>query len=320
MVRLRLFDGSDADYSAIVEVASAVWPNMPVSADEWKHYDEAVDPQYFFARLLAENEGRVVGNGVFMEPFWSHRPGKYYIDIEVHPDFQNQGIGTRIYDEIVQRLAERNPMLFVSSTREDQPGGIHFLEQRGYQCVMREPVSELDVQAFDVDAFRKYIERVVQSGYKIVTLRELLATDPNALQDVYELNWTLEKDIPHPEPPTKPTFEAWRKLNFERPGYLPDAWFIAMDGDQLVGLSRLWTFQSDPQHLDVGITGVIPSHRRQGIAMALKVRGIEFAKAYGATEIRTGNEENNPMYQINLRLGFKPMPAWLSYEKSLTND
>ena len=61
------------------------------------------------------------------------------------------------------------------------------------------------------------------------------------------------------------------------------------------------------------------SYRRRGIATALKLRSIEFAKAYGAKELKTDNEENNPMYQLNLSLGFRPKPAFLSYKKSLTD-
>lgn len=33
--------------------------------------------------------------------------------------------------------------------------------------------------------------------------------------------------------------------------------------------------------------------------------------------IETDNEENNPMYQINMKLGFEPLPAWVDYEKTL---
>ena len=31
----------------------------------------------------------------------------------------------------------------------------------------------------------------------------------------------------------------------------------------------------------------------------------------------TANEENNPMLQINLALGFKPLPTWLGWSLAL---
>jgi hypothetical protein len=33
--------------------------------------------------------------------------------------------------------------------------------------------------------------------------------------------------------------------------------------------------------------------------------------------IETENEENNPMYDLNLKLGFQPCPAWTNYVKVL---
>ena len=67
-----------------------------------------------------------------------------------------------------------------------------------------------------------------------------------------------------------------------------------------------------------GLTGVLRSHRRRGIATAVKLPTIDFARSVGARYISTDNEENNPMYQLNLKLGFRPMPAWLDFEKHLT--
>jgi len=35
----------------------------------------------------------------------------------------------------------------------------------------------------------------------------------------------------------------------------------------------------------------------------------------GTRLIFTANEENNPMFQLNLRLGFEPQPAEIDWEK-----
>ena len=50
---------------------------------------------------------------------------------------------------------------------------------------------------------------------------------------------------------------------------------------------------------------------------AASVKAIEVAKADGFETIETSNEENNPMYQLNLHLGYKPAPAWLEFERRL---
>ena len=59
------------------------------------------------------------------------------------------------------------------------------------------------------------------------------------------------------------------------------------------------------------------SHRRRGIGTALKIKAMEFADRVGATIIDTMNEENNPMYQLNIEMGFKEITAALTFEKHL---
>ena len=57
-----------------------------------------------------------------------------------------------------------------------------------------------------------------------------------------------------------------------------------------------------------------------GIATALKLHAIRFAKKEGIELIETENEENNPMYQLNVQLGFRPLPAWVEFEKTLQEE
>jgi mycothiol synthase len=76
--------------------------------------------------------------------------------------------------------------------------------------------------------------------------------------------------------------------------------------------------EADPDTLASGLTGVVRSHRRRGIATALKVRACEYARRVGARAIETGSEEHNPMSILNAGLGFVPMPAWLVYKKTVS--
>ena len=104
------------------------------------------------------------------------------------------------------------------------------------------------------------------------------------------------------------------------PDYIPEGYFLALDGDRYVGMSSLWNRRVKKGEVYTKLTGVVRSHRRRGIATALKVRAHEFAKSIGAEVVVTDNEENNPMYDLNVRLGFKPMPAWLLFRKLLKEE
>jgi hypothetical protein len=82
-------------------------------------------------------------------------------------------------------------------------------------------------------------------------------------------------------------------------------------------MSCLWRHAAGRHKLNTGLTGVLRSHRRRGIATALKVCAMSFARDYGAIEVDTDNEENNPMLQLNYQLGFRSLPAELTLHKTL---
>ena len=73
----------------------------------------------------------------------------------------------------------------------------------------------------------------------------------------------------------------------------------------------------EPHKAWTGALGVLKKFRRNGIATALKIKAIEKLLQKGVTEVRTDNELNNPMYKINVALGFKPVPFSLEYSKEI---
>ena len=75
--------------------------------------------------------------------------------------------------------------------------------------------------------------------------------------------------------------------------------------------------KSDPHKAWTGSLGVLRKYRRQGIATALKVKAFEKLREKGIKKVRTDNEENNPMYQINVALGFTPEPYCFEYQKEI---
>lgn len=49
-LRIRKFDGSDADYQAIVKIDNVVWPEFQATIENWKHWDGSRDSKYRFQR------------------------------------------------------------------------------------------------------------------------------------------------------------------------------------------------------------------------------------------------------------------------------
>jgi mycothiol synthase len=317
MLTIRPFDDSDSDYQALLVIENTVWLDYPYTLEELKHNDATRDPKYLFRRFVGEVGGEIVATCLFCEPWWALKPGKYHIGVEVLPEHRRQGIGTACYTHVMDLLAEHDPVTITASTRDDQTEAVHFLTKRGFRQVQRAPTSELDVTSFDFVPFAAYPSRMRDLAIQIFSLEEMGAVDVDWQRKFYELETEISRDVPSTDPLTPPTFENFQERVLRHPAFNAASQFIALDGDKWVGLSGLWLSRAEPGKLYTGLTGVVRSHRRRGIATAMKLRAIAFAKSYGAELIETDNEENNPMYALNLKLGFEPRPAWLQFEKQI---
>lgn len=316
-MHIQLVTRDDQNYQQLVEVYNAVWPDQKNTADQWKYADDNRKPEHFLKRYVAFVDGRMVAWGTAGQHAWSYQEGKYGFYGGVHPDYRARGIGSALYDQLCAAVMPLKPVKLVAETREDQPDGRRFLEKRGFERAMRYPISEVDVGAFDFGRFQPKVDAALANGIAIKPLSILKQEDPDWKQKVYDLEWALLEDVPSPDPLTPTGIDHYERNVFQNPEFMPDAYYVALDNGNYVGMSNLWRDTANPKRLNTGLTGVKRSHRRRGIATALKVHGIRFAQAYGATSVETGNEENNPMYQLNLQLGYKPKPAWMDFIREL---
>lgn len=309
----------EADYAALSTMLHSVWPERNVNPATLQHTDRQRRDGYFFQRWVVEVNRAIAGACEFGEPSDSYRPGKYIFDIAVAPAQEHVGIGSALYAQLLQTLAQRpQPLqLLACRTCESKPQAVQFLQRRGFTQVMRSPVLRLDVQEFDSAKFAAVIATVEATGIQLCSLAELAASDPAWQRQIYELDWECTLDEPLPDTPTKPAFEHYAAEIFEHPNFLPAAWFVALDRGRYVGMTAANHNASNPQQLDTFFTGIVRSHRRRGLATALKLLVFDYAKQNGYTAIRTDSEETNPMLQLNLALGFQPEPALLFFQKRL---
>jgi mycothiol synthase len=316
---IRPFTGSDDDYAAIVDVWNASFPDERKDVPTRRHADEHRQKQFLFERLIGEMDGTPIAEAFYGESEWSHYPGKYVLGIRVDPEYRRLGFGSQVYDHIWDQLNAREPrpVALYAYAREDDPESMRFLEKRGFRVAQRNQFSQLDVPPFDPAPFTEKLRRVEDSGVAIRSFKELMAEDADALRKAYEAGWEYLQDVPFPDPITKMPFEQYM-AEIEGPEGIPESWFVAVDGGRYVGMSQLWRVPADSSKLQTGLTGVARTHRRRGIATALKVRAILGAKEMGAKTIRTDNEEHNPMYLLNVQLGFRPIPSWLAYKNQLS--
>ena len=304
----------DRDYEAAVAIENANYPEHPQDAQSWRYWDSNREAKYLYRRYLGEINGKIVATADLGHTSWSYQPGKYYVFVAVEPANQGRGIGHAFYNYLLDELALLQPVKLVSRAREDHAHSVRFLQRRGFKAVMRMPTSRLDVITFDPQPFQHKLDRVLNSGIVIKTMAQLRREDPDWKRKIYDLEWECLQDVPTTDPLTRRSLEQFERMTLNHPRLLDDAWFIAVDGQRYVGLSVLWYNPNNRRLLETGLTGVVRSHRRRGIATAMKLQAIDYARAQGAEQIDTDNEENNPMFQINIQLGFKPQPAFVEFQ------
>jgi len=316
---------TDEEYTVLVNIHNTAWPDELTALESWRHRDNTWPEGKVRQRFVASNGSEVMAEGAFMETRWANAPGKYFYYYTLLPAWEEEtGLHRMIYEYVLGALAEREPKAVITEAREDREYRMRWLESQGFVSKMRFAVSELDISNFDFSRFNGAQERVAEAGVQITPLAEVRERDPRWMEKLYEMFWEIEQDIPQSDPPVKEPYEEYVK-GYENPNFWPEGWFMAIDptldvngpAGEYVGVSMLAKNPAMPQRLNTWLTGVLRSHRRKGLALAMKLRAVEFAIQQGATKIRTDNEENNPMLGINKLLGFEEVPAWVEFEKKL---
>ena len=315
--RVEIRDFEPKDYPQMIEISNLLYAPHRWTVDEARYEDEHFDKKYFHRRWVGEDPetARVVAIAEVHHMPWTFHPQKFWMDVQVHPGSQRQGIGQAMYDAMSEELRAKDAIVVRSSAQESKVESVRWLERRGFVEKMRNWESHLEVASVDP---AKFADRsVVPAGIRIVTMAEARQEDPQCLPAIFDLGNAIGPDIPNPDAFTPSTYEMFL-AGMDGPSAIPDAQFYAKDGDRFVGLSALWRSEGSPDVLYQGLTGVLREYRGRGLAWALKMRTIGYAKEHGFRQIRTWNNTmNRPILNVNEALGFVKQPVWITFQKDL---
>ena len=280
----------EPDELASLEVYNTVWPHDAVTIDAVHSYrDSAQD----YIDYLVREDGVILGCGV--GAIFAYRARRVVALIIVLAGQRRRGAGTALYEAISRWASERGAGELEVSVADNDPGSLSFALRRGFTEERREVGLVLSLAGLSPPQVRP------PAGIEIVTW----AQRPELAHGMYEVDLETHPDIPGFEDIAAEPFEDWMAHNMRRPTDSPEATFIALAGEEVVGLAKLSL--TAPAAAGHAMTAVKRAWRGRGIARALKATEINWALANGYTELHTSNEERNaPINRLNARLGYRP--------------
>lgn len=310
--QLRPFEPSD--YPALLELHNVVFPSEPMTLEALCHEDEHRPAHCLMERWVAKVAGRLIGMGEYSQRPETHHPQRFWMDGYVHADCRRQGVGSALLHRVVSALRALHPEFALCVAQASDTDTARFLQNKGMGEHARAWVSALDLAAFDLTSFNGQLAALKDRNIEIRSYEDL-AKHPLRDERLYELFCEAKEDEPtvmgvH----QRLEFDHFKATRLGGPGFLPQGLFVAVQGGEFVGLSSLWQ-HADAGHIHIGFTGVRRTCQGQGIATALKLRGILYAKEQGCTRMFTSNHSMNaPILNINERLGFKRQSGQAVYK------
>jgi GNAT superfamily N-acetyltransferase len=214
----------------------------------------------------------------------------------VLPDARRRGLGSALLASLIDHAGSLEPEWLSTMVSGGEPESIAWAQRRGFEEYGRQVELVLELRG---DEQRPE----PPDGIVVTELTEELRAV------AYELTREAWEDLPTEVEVEPPSYEVW--LEEEVPGPIA---FVALDADDVVGFAAL--MDRGPGLLEHGLTATRRTHRRRGIATALKRTEIAWAAANGYRELITFTQDRNEgMQAINLELGFVPQPPWISMRR-----
>jgi GNAT superfamily N-acetyltransferase len=310
----------DRDYEDAVRVRNAYYRFDPISVEEARDQDGAMPPNKRWLRFLARDRaGRAVGRGTVRQDAWADDDvcGIELIFLAGELSEERWHGCMRDLERQAQEFGAQRLTMAVS---DEHPEAVRYNEDRGFAIVQRQPMSSLDVAAFDPSPFADSARSLEDEGIEILTLERYQESHPESWErDYWRLLMDLLQDVPMPTPMREVPFDDFQR-HLRLPTFTLDTRFLARDGDRLVAMSEFEVVQLDPTQAVTGLTGVRREYRRRRLASALKVIAIAEAGRRGVRILWTDNEESNPMFQLNLQLGFRKAWEWVIMKRECAAD
>jgi GNAT superfamily N-acetyltransferase len=280
------------DEQVSLDVYNAVWPHAAFTLAEVHSFKQSVRAHH---DVVARLDGAPVGSALTVVV--PHRSDRVLTVVTVLASHRHRGVGSALFASLSAWTGERGIADIEVPVLDNDPESLAYATRRGFVEERRELGVVLDVAGMEQPALEP------PEGIEIVAWAER----PELARGIYEVSLEAYPDIPGFEDDELESFEDWLARDMQGSGDLPEATFVALADDEVVGYAKFALTAAQPTVAFHDISGVKRAWRGRGVARALKTAQIRWAIANGFTELRTRNEERNePIRRLNASLGYRP--------------
>ncbi len=234
--------------------------------------------------------------------------------IHVRPDLRGGGLGRRLAQPVLEFLADDGRMRLSTYIVQGRPEAA-LLERLGLKKVHREKRSRLIVADVDMDLMNSWIERASEraSDYELIYLETPFPDDvvEKYCELQFQMNTAPREDFEMDDENLTP--EMWRDVEEKTTASFYELHtYVAVHrptGD-FVGSTTISTDTLQPEQAWQWETVVHPDHRNKGLGRWLKAANVVkvVEERPQADRVDTWNAgSNEPMLNINIAMGFKPI-------------
>ena len=321
ITKIKKFTETDIEFEAIARLYNLVSHDDQDHVDDIKDDWAIRDQSLIRDRLFLYHDNTLIGYLGYQQGRGENKQNCYF-NIFLDPKFNGNGYRQQLYEQMLQEVQSFscNRLYMSIYEHENYDESKILLVNNGFNNDFKVREFSLDLDRVDLGQYASLIENLRNKGIRFYDARDELSMQKRHYEKLEELKWTYGQDFPMPDgiSMTRSPFEQFMKYQklFEEKHYGIE--IVAVDGETYVGSTDIEIYpKSDPHKAWTGSLGVLREYRRQGIATALKVKAFEKLREKGVKIVRTDNEENNPMYLINVALGFTPEPYCLEYQKDI---
>lgn len=323
-MQIHSFEPGAAGYAALAAIGASTPAQYALDyefrdADDWRALDAAFAQagRPLVRYVAVDRDGRPVGYGYYFEIGWAPPPRRYWCVVRVLPEQQRRGLGGRLYQQLLADLRGLGAGAMLLELDDTLATLRPALERRGFRDLLHSWAFTLDLGTCEPARFATAYHRL--GDLTIAPLAGEIARGADWLPPLHRLFTQVAGDVPIPIHPIAAPPPAWLEHQaVGLPESLPEAFFVVRDGQRYVGMSYLHADLATPGRLYQRITAIDPAYRGRGIALALKLKTIEYGRAHGYSHIRTAVESNNPsMLAINRKLGFEQREGLALLERAL---